>query len=190
MKQITITPENLHRQKLSSVLESVKRDVNRVLKAGMKIYMGSYIDSKHVGMYNYNSKVKDCTACLGGVAVLGFMPKFSRDVLDDASRVILHGFDYTKLNGYKLTPRVAERLKAMAHMFDAFRRGEASRFRELWNEISTVEKNMIAYDTEGWGKIRDIMAWFCISGTLVSEEINELMDTIDQCVIVLRNHKL
>src|SRR5579872_1227688 len=67
-----ITAHNFHRVPASDLIESVLYDIDRCLKAGVKFNMSSYGSKLDNG---------NCMACLGGMALLGFEPRITPDVV-------------------------------------------------------------------------------------------------------------
>lgn len=110
-----ITPQNLHRQKLSDIFESVYYDLLRMKDLGIGIKMSTYID---VERKEGSRKPEICSVCLGGAAVCGFL----RDDQMQVPPLKVNSFlsDISKLAADR-NKVVANRLESMANMFDDFR---------------------------------------------------------------------
>jgi hypothetical protein len=122
-KEIIITPENLPEQKMSTLFYSAIDDIGKARKAGFDIYMGAW--GAEAGTLLTTSK---CAVCLGGAALLGFVPleQISKGVANEINYLAMHGGGPSDMyiDGVKFSPLEADDAKAMTRMFDGFREGQ------------------------------------------------------------------
>lgn len=173
-KEIIITPENLHLQKLSDVFESVLVDLNGLKAKKLVLDMGSWTNI-------YSEEL--CTVCLGGAAICGFLPVINKEILKDVSDLIIYG--YKKINGFTFERKVADRLENMAMMFDAFRYNNIRDVLHYWEKISNTSTS-----SDIVVKIFNEYKGNSYSGFMHNSELKNLKADIKDFIKTLRSHKL
>ena len=164
----TITPANLHKQKLSDIFESVLYDIDLVTKRGIKIYMDSWAGCRD-GV---------CTVCLGGAAVCGFKPDNPESLINDETNLakILNGPHQTDVS-------------RMEFMFDSFRDGDADHI--------AYEAKFLLRKSEKWAsELLDVINSFFDEdhftryiGLVEGDELKRLKNDIKRFVKLLRKNK-
>lgn len=118
-----ITVKNLPEQKLSYVILQVIEDINRVIKFGYIIDMSVFVDSRR-GL---------CSVCLGGAAVMGFVP-------DERVKRNYNELDELVTTGVNegISEDEQKRLRHLAYTFDDIREGNIDGAINNWNHIAAV----------------------------------------------------
>jgi hypothetical protein len=166
----TITLDNLHKVKLSDLIESVIADIEIAQDNGFAINMGAY----------YKKYDNVCAVCLGGAAALGFMGKDTIEELktsygvrsaDDLSKVVNHGKENIVYN--------------MIRLFDELRSCD-------WSSVIFYYESMtgkhIIHD-ELYQIVRNL-GISGYSGYLNKVEINQMIRQYTNLVTHLRKHDL
>lgn len=118
-----ITAANLPDQLMSTLFRSVVDDVTRARSVGIGINMSSWSDT--------------CTVCLGGAAVLGFLPtEKMKEHVKEVEGVI--AYDCYSLDGIKFKSDETIRLTEMANMFNYFRKGDISLALRYFNDMTRI----------------------------------------------------
>lgn len=119
-----ITVKNLPEQKLSQVILKVIEDLDRVQKFGYKIDMSNWIETST----NDNDT---CIVCLGGAAVMGFVP-------DERVKVNYAELEELIVSGVNegISTKEEYMLKDLAYMFNELRTGNMVPTVEFWNKIA------------------------------------------------------
>lgn len=113
-----ITPANLYKQKLSTLFYSVYEDLTRMIKLGIGINMESWASASE----------KKCSVCLGGAAVMGFIPSkcINKESLKEAQSFITEysSLGQMSIDGVEFSWTQKRKLYSMARMFNCFRLGD------------------------------------------------------------------
>lgn len=135
---ITITPANLHKQKMSTLFISVLDDLKKAEKAGLQIYMNWWAGQK---------RDKVCCCCLGGSAVLGFVPiseikKDTVKITEQINDLINEGCE-NDVDGVHFTSDQSQKISDMTSMFDNFRRGDIGDCIGNYNSLTDIKSYKI-----------------------------------------------
>lgn len=116
-----ITVKNLPEQKLSYVILKVIEDVARVIKFGYTIDMSEFV---HIDE-------NKCAVCLGGAAVMGFVPdERMKGEYDDLWNLVLVGVNEG------ISEEEERKLRNLAYTFDSIREGDIAGAIENWNHVA------------------------------------------------------
>jgi hypothetical protein len=165
-----ITPENLADVKMSDLVESVLDDLDYVKDMGYGLDMSSFIDTK------------ECTVCLGGAAVCGFMPK--KEIKKLSKRGSTKLANLTNM----ISRKHSDALYQMAQMFDNLRMLDingAIYHYEVFSNFLVEDSGLVAHEIE---EIIDTEGIPKFSFTIDAEELKLLKKYLKIVVRVLRKY--
>lgn len=173
-EQVLITVENLHKQKLSDVFESVLDDINRVTKKGIGLNMGAWVSPEN------------CTVCLGGAAISGFLTPKCLDINYANELYMEVGNGEFKVDGVTATDKQSDRLQSMMFMFDSWRNGFTHLTFDYWEEVTNKHLSLKAVNKTklDWEKAE------CIKNFRGFTDKDKLSKSIRVFVVILRKHGL
>lgn len=188
-----ITPKNLHRQKMSTLFESVLQDLKLMKRKGIKIDMNHWT--------NVNSK-NVCTVCLGGAAISGFLPsqhcnvQFIPKLVNGVIYRSSFATDNLKVNGLDLSPIEQQRLDHMSAMFNAWRADTLEEVVDHYSSIKAKDSQQIFWKIDKIRKITKTLQldWDKYKGKKYFKgkvkDDTELVKSIKAFIKILKAHKL
>lgn len=170
-----ITVDNLHEHKISDIVESVIEDIQFVGKHGIGIDMSTYVTSE-------NGKV--CTVCLGGAAIMGFIPDNRvHGTYMSSWDLIKHGVNEGA------TAEQMGRVLSMSRMFDSLRVRSYLSFSSYAHEVNNSFPEWFGHeDHPALIELNNLHKTFF--GIISDKEMKELKRYIESVVRILRKYKL
>lgn len=180
MKDNVITPFNVREQKMSTLFYSVLDDIKKTERLKIEINMSTWS--------SVSGRV--CSVCLGGSAVLGFVPdmeilKAKRSVVGEVSDVIVRY--YTSIDGVEFGGNEAEVLSKMALMFNSFRQGNIWYAISKYNEYC-VYRNRISYKKMGKIYSEYNLSVYTYMGKMDKDEMKKIKKDIKAFAQILEKY--
>lgn len=164
-----VTVKNLPDQKLSDVIEASVGHLNRAIALGYGINMGLWINSGF-----------ECTVCLGGACLLGFVP-------DKRVKAIYRGLDDLITRGINEGINEEEEgdMTNLAYCLNQLRQGSMSAAIDHWNQITNKQIDSTTRSEIG-KDFYPIREYFV--GEIPKTEYKTLITYLNNTVKLLREH--
>lgn len=164
-----ITVKNLPEQKFSDVIEASVSHLKRAVALGYGINMGLWINSGF-----------ECTVCLGGACLLGFVPdKRVKKAYSDLEDLIIRGINEG------INEEEEDNMLNLAYSLNQLRQGSMSAAIDYWNQIANerIESPTRSEIAEGFYPIRE-----CFIGEVSKADYKKLITYLNKIVKLLRKH--